>query len=159
MSDFLQPHGLQHIRLPCLSPTPGVYSNSCPLSWWCHPTISSSVIPSPPAFNHSQHQGLLKWVSFLHQVAKVSEFQLQYLSLQPIFRTGFLYDGLVGSPCYPRDPQESSPGPQFESIISSSLSLRYGQTLTSMHDYWKHHSFDYMHFCWQSDVFVFSYAI
>ena len=45
MSDFLQPHGLQHARPPCLSPTPEVYSNSCPLSLWCHPTISSSVIP------------------------------------------------------------------------------------------------------------------
>ena len=46
----LWPHGLQHARLPCSSPTPGVYSNSCPLSWWCHPTISSSVIP----FTHLQ---------------------------------------------------------------------------------------------------------
>ena len=45
MSDSLQPHGLQHSRPPCPSPTPGVYSNSCPLSQWCHPTISSSVIP------------------------------------------------------------------------------------------------------------------
>ena len=45
MSDSLQPHGLQHSRLPCPSPTPGVYSNSCPLSQWCHPTILSSVIP------------------------------------------------------------------------------------------------------------------
>ena len=45
MSDSLQPHGLQHARLPCLTPTPGAYSNSCPLSQWCHPTISSSVIP------------------------------------------------------------------------------------------------------------------
>ena len=44
MSDSLQPHGLQHARPPCPSPTPGVYSNSCPLSRWCHPTISSSVI-------------------------------------------------------------------------------------------------------------------
>ena len=45
MSDSLRPHGLQHARLPCPSPTPGGYSNSCPLSWWCHPAISSSVIP------------------------------------------------------------------------------------------------------------------
>ena len=44
MSHSLRPHGLQHARPPCPSPTPGVYSNSCPLSWWCHPTISSSVI-------------------------------------------------------------------------------------------------------------------
>ena len=45
LSDFLQPHGLQHARLPCPSPTPGAYSNSCPSSWWWHPTISSSVVP------------------------------------------------------------------------------------------------------------------
>ena len=47
MSDSLWPHGLQHARLPCLSSTPGACSNSCPLSQWCHPTISSSVIPFP----------------------------------------------------------------------------------------------------------------
>ena len=45
MSDSLRPHGLQHARLPCLSPTPGAYSNSCPSSQWCHPTISSTVVP------------------------------------------------------------------------------------------------------------------
>ena len=45
MSDSLRPHGLQHTRPPCPSPTPGIYSNSCPLSQWCHPTISSSVVP------------------------------------------------------------------------------------------------------------------
>ena len=45
MSDSLRPHGLQHARLPCPPPTPRTYSNSCPSNWWCHPTISSSVIP------------------------------------------------------------------------------------------------------------------
>ena len=50
MSDSLWPHGLQHARPPCPSPTPRVYSNSCPLSWWCHPTISSSVIPFSSCF-------------------------------------------------------------------------------------------------------------
>ena len=60
MSDFLRPHGLQHARPPCPSPTPGVYSNSCPLSRWCHPTISScrplfllpSVFPSIRVFSN-----------------------------------------------------------------------------------------------------------
>ena len=65
MSDFLWPHGLQHARLPCPSLSPGVCTNSCPLSQWCHPTISSSVIPSPPTFNLSQHQGLFN-ESVLH---------------------------------------------------------------------------------------------
>ena len=77
MSDSLRPHGLQHARPPCPSPTPRVYSNSCPLSWWCHPTISSL-----PAFNLSQHQGLFEWASSLPQVAKVLEFQLQHQSFQ-----------------------------------------------------------------------------
>ena len=137
MSDSLRPHGLQHARPPCPSPTPGVYSNSCPLSWWCHPTISSSVVPSPPAFNLSQHQGLFKWVSSLHQVAKVLEFQLQPQSFQWTPRTDLLWHRLVGSPCSPRDSQESYPTPQFKSINSSALSFLYSTTLTSIHDYWE----------------------
>ena len=64
MSNSLQPHEPQHARPPCPSPTPGVHSNPCPLSWWCHPTISSLSSPSPPALNLSQHQGLFKGVSF-----------------------------------------------------------------------------------------------
>ena len=76
VSHSFRPHGLQHARLPCPSPTPRVYPNSCLSSRWCHPIISSSVIPSPPAFNLSQHQGLFTWVSSSHQVAKVLEFQL-----------------------------------------------------------------------------------
>ena len=70
MSHSLWPHGLQHARSPCLLPTPGVYSNSCPLSRWCHPIITSS------AFSFSQDQGLFQWVSSSYQVAKVFEFQL-----------------------------------------------------------------------------------
>ena len=90
MSNSLQPHGLQCTRPPCPSPTPGVYSNSCPLCWWCHPTISSLSSPSPPAFNLSQHQGFFKRVSFSHRVAKVLEFQFQHQSFQWIFRNNFL---------------------------------------------------------------------
>ena len=59
MSDFLQPHGLQHARLSCPSPSPRACSNSCPLSWWCHPTISSSVVPFSShlqSFPHSHIQ-------------------------------------------------------------------------------------------------------
>ena len=87
MSDSLWPHGPQHARPPCPSPTPRVYPNSFPLSRWCHPTISSSVIPFSSfnlssAFNLSQHQGLFKWVSSSHQVAKRLEFQLQHQSFQ-----------------------------------------------------------------------------
>ena len=61
------PHGLQHTRRPCFSLSPRVLSNSRPLSRWCHPTISCSVVPSPPALNLSQHQGLSQWVASLYQ--------------------------------------------------------------------------------------------
>ena len=98
--------------------------------------------PSPSAFNLSQHQGLFQWVSNLHQMAKVLVFQLQHHSFQWIFRTDFFKDWQVGSPCSPRDSQESSPTPQFKSINSSVLSFLYSPTLTSIHDYWKNHSFD-----------------
>ena len=103
-----------------------------------HPLSS----PSPSTFNLFQHQGLFKWVSSSHQVARVLEFQLQHQSFQWIFRTDLLQDGLVGSPCSPRDSQESSPTPQFKSINSSTLSFLYSPTLTSIHGYWKNHSFD-----------------
>ena len=87
-----------------------------------HPLSS----PSPPAFNLSQHQGLFKWVSSLYQVAKVLEFQLQRQSFQWMLRTDFFEDWLVWSPFSPRDSQESSPAPQFESTNSLALSLLYG---------------------------------
>ena len=64
--------------------------------------------------------------------------------------------GLTGLISFLSDSQESSPAPQFESINSSVLNLLYGPTLTSVHDYWKHHSFDYTDFCQQSDVSAFN---
>ena len=78
--DSLWPHGLQHLRPPCWTGLPsGACLNSCPLSRWCHPTISSSVVPFSFCLQSSQHQGLFQWVSSsLHQVAKVLEFQLQH---------------------------------------------------------------------------------
>ena len=79
-----------------------------------HPLSS----PSPPAPNLSQHQGLFKWVNSSQQVAKVLEFQLQHQFFQWTFKTDLFWDGLVGSPCSPRDSQESSPTPQFKSINS-----------------------------------------
>ena len=101
-----------------------------------HPLSS----PSASAFNLSQQQGLSQWVSSLHQVAKVLEFQLQHHSFQWTPRTDLLQDGLVGSPCSPRDSQESSPTPQFKSINSLVLGFLYSPT--SIHDYWKNQSFD-----------------
>ena len=74
VSDSSRLHGLQYIRPPCPSPTPKAYSNSCPLSRWCHPTISSSVIPFSSCLQSFQNQGLLKWVTSSYQVAKVLAF-------------------------------------------------------------------------------------
>ena len=144
MSDSLQPHESQHARPPCPSPTPGVYSNSCPSSRWCHPAISSSVVsfsscPQPP---HPQHQGLFQWVNSSHEVAKVLEFQLHHQSFRWTPRSDLLWDGLVGSPCRPRDYQESTLTPQFKSINSSVLNFLHSPTLTSIHDHWKNHSLD-----------------
>ena len=110
--------------------------------YWVSDAIQPSHPPSPPAFNLSQHQGLFRWVSSSHQVAKVLEVQLQHQSCQWIFRVDFLWHWLVWSPCHPRDSQESSPVPQFKSINSSACSLLYGPILTSIHDYGKNHGFD-----------------
>ena len=82
MSNSLWLYEPQHARPPCPSPTPVVYPNPCPLSQWCHPTISSSVVPfssCPQSFPASDS---LKWVCSLHLVAKVLEFQLQHQSFQ-----------------------------------------------------------------------------
>ena len=100
----LRPHGLQHVRLPCLSTTPSAFSKSCPLSWWCHPTTSSCAITFS-AFIVSKLQGLFQWVKFSLVMAKVLEFQLQHQSFQWIFRTDLLYYWLVWSPCSPRNSQ------------------------------------------------------
>ena len=75
MSDSLPPHGLQHARPPCPSPTPGAYSNSCPLSRDAMQPPHLLSLPSPPTFNLSQHQGLFQWASSSHQVVKILELQ------------------------------------------------------------------------------------
>ena len=96
-----------------------------------HPLLS----PSPLAPNPSQHQSLFQWVNSSHEVAKVLEFQLQHQSFQWTPRTDLLQNGLVGSPCSPRDSQESSPISQFKSINSSALSFLHSPTLTSIRDH------------------------
>ena len=103
-----------------------------------HPQSS----PSPPAPNPSQHQSHFQWVNSLHEMAKVLEFQLQHHSFQRNPRADLLQNGLIGSPCTPRDSEESSPTPQFKSINSSALSLLHSPTLTSIHDHRKNHSLD-----------------
>ena len=105
VSNSLWLHEPQHTRPFCPSPTPRVHQNPRPLSWWCHPTISSSVGPFSSCPQSFPASGLFKWVSPSYQVAKVLEFQLQNQSFQWTPRTDLLYNGLVGSPCSPRDSQ------------------------------------------------------
>ena len=104
--------------------------------------------------NTKKKKNLFRWVGTLHQAANVLELQLQCQFFQRIFRVdSFRVD------CFDllavQDSQESSSAPQFGIIKSSVLSLLYGTTFTSVHDYWKNHSFDYMDLCWQSDVSTF----
>ena len=141
MSNSLWPHGLQHTRLLCPSPSPWVFFKlmsieSVMLSSHlilCHPFILLlSILPSIRIFSSES--------ALWHQWPKYG-LQLQHQSFQWIFRVEFLYDWLVWSPCSPRDSQESSPTPQFKSISSLALSLLYGPTLLSVHDCWKKHSF------------------
>ena len=96
--------------------------------------------PSPPAPNPSQHQSLFQWVNSSHEVAKVLEFQLQPSVLPKKSQGWSPSEWTGGSPCSPRDSQESSPTPQFKSINSSALSLLHSPTLTSIHNHWKNHS-------------------
>ena len=134
ISDSLWPHESQHARPPCPSPSPGVHSDSRPSSPWCHPAISSSVIPfsscpqSLPASEAFPISQLFTWGGQSTGVSALASFL-------PKKSQGW-------SPCSPRDSQESSPTPQFKSINSSALSLLPSPTLTSIHDYWKNHSLD-----------------
>ena len=142
VSDSLRPHELQHARPPCPSPTSEVHPNPWPLRRWCHPTISSSVIPfsscpqSFPASGSFQRSQL--FTSGGQRIgisASTSVLPMNTQDWSPSERTGWIS-------LQSKDSQESSPAPQFESINSWVLSLLYGPTLTSLHDYWKYHSFD-----------------
>ena len=144
MSDSLRPHESQHARPPCPSPAPGVYSNSCPSSRWCHPAISSSVIPfssctqSLPASGSFPISQLFAWGDQSIGVsASASILPMNTHDWFPLGWTGWI--SLLESP---RDSQESSSTPQFKSINSSVLSFLHSPTLTSIHDHWKNHSFD-----------------
>ena len=111
--------------------------------------VSDAIQPSHPLSSHSllapnpsQQKSLFQGVNSSHEVAKVLEFQLQHHSFQRNPRADLLQNGLVGSPCSPRDSQESSPTPQFKSINSLALSFLHSPTLTSIHDHWKNDNLD-----------------
>ena len=141
MLDSLQPHGIQHTRLPCPSPTPGVYPYSCPLSRWCHPAISSSVIPfsylqSFPASESLQMSQI--FTSDGQSIGVSASASVLPMNIQDWFPLGWA--GWIS--LLSKDSKESSPTPQFKTINSLVLSFLYGPTLTSIHDYRKNHSFD-----------------
>ena len=156
VSDSLRPHESQHARPPCPSPTPGVHSDSRPSSQRCHPAISSSVVPfssCPQSLPASESFPMSQLFAGGGQSTGVSAST----SVLPRNKHPGLISfrmGLVESPCSPKNSQESSPTPQFKSI-NSSASLLYGPTLTSIHAYWKNHSFDYTDLCLKSDVSAF----
>ena len=135
----LWPHESQHSRPPCPSPTRGVHSNSHASSQWCHPAISSSVVPfsscpqSLPAsesFPTSQH---FAWGGQRTGVSALASLP------QRTRRANLLQNG---SPCRPRDSQASSPTSQFKSINFLVLSFLHTPTLTSIHDHRKNHNLD-----------------
>ena len=144
---------LQHTRLPCPLPNTRARSDSCPLSRWCYPTISSSVVPISSCFQSFPASGSFP-MSQLEKVAKVLELQV---SISPSNE----YSGLISFRMYwsnllaVQETLESSPAPWFKSINSLVLNFLSGPALTYMHDYWKIHSFDYMDLCWQSNVSAF----
>ena len=133
-SNSLRPDGLQHARLPCPLPSPRACSNSCPLSQWCHPTISSSVIPFsclqsfPASRSFPMSQLFILGGQSIGALASVLPMIIQdWFPLGLTDLTSLLSQGLSRV---------------FKSINSLVLNLLYGPTLTSIHDYWINHSFD-----------------
>ena len=129
-SDSMWPHGLQHTRLPCPSPTPGADSNSSPWSQRCHPTISSSIVPFSSCLQSFPESGCFPMSQFFTSggqsigvSASASVLPMNIQDWSPLGWTGWISSS-------PRDSQESSPTPQFKSINSSALSSLYSPTLT-----------------------------
>ena len=155
MSNSLQPHGLQHPRPPCSSPTPGVYSNSCPLSQWCHPAISASdalfsfcpwSFPASGSFPMTQF--FASGGQSIGASASASVLPMNIQDWFPLGRIGWislLSKGLSG--VFSNTTVQKC---QFFGAQSSLWS-----TLKSVHNYWKNHSFDYVDLCWQSNVSAF----
>ena len=129
MPNSLQPHGLQHPRIPLF----------ITISW---SLLKFKSIKSMMSSNHLIR--CTKYWSFSFSIVPSNvysgliSFRIDWFDLLAVQKT-----------------LESSPAPQFKSISSSALSLHYGPTLTSIHDYWKNHGFNYMDLCWQSDVSAF----
>ena len=155
MSDSLLPCGLQHTRLPCLSPTPGAYSDSCPLSQWCHPTITSSVIPFSSHLQSFPASGYFPMSQFFasggQRIGVSASASVLPMDIQDWFPLGWTY---------------------WISLQSKELSTVFSSTTVQKHLFfntqpslwskshihtccWKNHSFDYTDVCLQSDLSAF----
>ena len=151
MSDSFRPRGLQHASLPCPLPTPEAYSNSCPSCWWCHPTISSSVIPFSSYLQSFPLSGFFQMsqpLSGSRSTGVSASASVLLMNIQDRFPLGW-------TSLQSKGLSKASPTPQIKSISSSVFSFLYSPTLTSVHDYWKNHSSDYTDLCWQSNVSAF----
>ena len=146
MSDSLWPHGLQHTRLSCCSPSPGACANSGPLSQWCHPTVSSSVFPfssCPQSFPASGSLPMSWFFAAGGQSIGVSVLA----SILPMHIWGWLPLGLTGLILLSKGLSRVFSSTTLQKHHSSVLSLLYGLTFISVHDYWKNNSFNYTDLC------------
>ena len=154
VSESLWPPGPQHARLPCPSPYPGVCSDSCPLSQWCHPTISSSVVPLSSCLQSLPASGSFP-MSQLFASGDQSFGASASASVLPMNIQGWFPLGLTGLISL----QSKGLAGVFSNTtvwsISSVLSPLYGPTLTSLLDCWKNHSFDCTDLCRQNNVSAF----
>ena len=138
MSNSLQPHGLQHVRLPYPSPILGACSNSCPLSWWCHPTISSSVIP----FSFLQSfpaSGSFPMSQFFTSGGQSTGASTSASVLPMNFQDWFPL-GLTGWICLQSKGLKSLLQHHSSKALILWCSAFIAVQLTSIHDYWKNHS-------------------
>ena len=155
MPSSLGPHRLQHVRLPCPSLSPRVCSNSCSLSWWCHPTISSSVIPFSSALNLSQHQVFSNESALRIRWPKCWSFSF---SISPPNE----YSGLISFRIYWFDllAVQGTLKSLLQNHISKASILRHSALMVQLSHLYvttgKNYSFDYMGLCWESDVSAFS---
>ena len=136
LSGSLRHHGLQHTRPPCPSPSPRVYSNSCPLSWWCHPTISSSVVSIYSCLQSFPVSGSFLKKRLFKSDGQSVEASASASALPRNIQDWFPLGWTSWISLQSKGSQESS---QFKSINSLVLSLLYGTILISIPDYWKNH--------------------
>ena len=136
MSDSLKPHGLQHTRLPCPSPTPKACSDSCPSSWWCHPIISSSVVPFSPCLQSFPVSRFLPVSQYFtsggQSIGASASASVLPMNIQNWFPLGLT--GLISLQSK-RLSRVSNTTVQKHQFFT--LSFLYSPTLTSIHDYWR----------------------